>query len=428
MSRVSGTKVCLSPEFVDSLSPPSRGEIWIGDNHLDHFGIRAWAGKKGGNKAFAIRLRDKSGKLVRETYDPSRDWSSYFWEEGWEKPDSFYLELARYWAKDRIAVHQGKPSWIEYLKQSDERRGRRLLDTTLGKTFERGIRQLRKRSKRPTYADQIEELVDRHINQELRDQTLGSFVESHLARAITENSIPSGNARRLRAFVNGALRERVLVHGPLGLKLDALHEHCRELLDARGVRYPKILEIAEADFKRFFALLENEPAWRQALAIRLYFATGARMQQVLRAKWSDIVNEQWCPFTPDERGCWFEAIEGLNETALEIIAAIATHHAEESIQSLYLFPSNELGSSQPIKTVQRMWSRTAGTMGWNDLPLSHVVRRLHPRTNPSYSWGFSRLYLGSLKREMKPVVSKIVKRRRTNRVFAMTYMAEHKPS
>lgn len=426
-------KVCLTAEYVNGLSPPKSGEFWIGDTHVQHFGIRGWAGKQGGNLAFAIRLRNREGRLVRESFSIWRDYLADQWwrrkhENLWEKPLGHFLEAAREWAQDRVAHHMGWPTSEEVIEHIREDNRERVLSTTLGAAIKDRLFQLRRATKRPAYLNHTEDLLNNYIDTRtaLLTSTLGDLDVNELAAAVTEQGLTWGNIRRLRAFLSGVLKEQAESYGPLGFKLDAFQEGCRARLDRQKTApHPEILAIPPDDFQRFFGLLEEEPRWRQALAIRLYFATGARLQQVLRARWSDILGTAWYPFIPSERDCWFEAIERLGDDALGVIESIANHHASEQIQSLFLFPSRESGPSQPIKTVQRMWSKMSGRMYWPDLPLSHVVWRHRARTNPSYDLDFSRTYLGSIKEnEGRRAVSKVGYRRRKKSVFSYNYTSE----
>lgn len=423
-------KVCLTAEYVNGLSPPENGEFWIGDTHVQCFGIRGWAGKQGGSLAFAIRLRNREGRLVRESFNVWRDYLAGQWwrlkhENVWEKPLGYFLEAARVWAQDRIAHHMGWPTSEEVIERIQESNRQRVLSKTLGAAIKDRLFQLRRATKRPAYLDHIEDLLNNYIdtNPALLGSTLGDLDTDELAAAVTEQGQTWGNIRRLRGFLSGVLKEQAESYGPLGFKLDAFQEGCRVRLDAQTeAPHPEILKIAPDDFQRFFSLLEAEPRWRQALAIRLYFATGARLQQVLRARWSDFLDREWCPFTPSERDCWFEAMEGLSDDALEVLERIAQHHASEQVHSLYLFPSQAAGPSKPIKTVQRMWSKMSRKMCWLDLPLSHIVWRHKARTNPSYYLDFSRTYLASIKNnEGRKSVSKVVNRRRKKNVFSNNY-------
>lgn len=424
-----GNKVCLTPELVNSLEIPHQGERWIADSHLPHFGLRLWAGKNGGGKAFAIRLRDKSGRLIRESFNPGRDWDLYYWMTPWRKSFGDFLEPARLWAFDRIAFHKGRPNSEERRKNQLVRREIRIMGEKLGTVLESRLKRLRKTSRRPAYLDQNEDLIRQWIPQTLLDKKLSDLSHRELAEAMTDHRIPFGSARRLRAFVNGSLLQLSRQYGPLGLEVKAIQGHCREILDARTEPpYPKIKTINKDEFGRYFEVLENEPNWRQALAIRLYFATGARMQQVLKARWSDFVGNSWFPFTPDERKCWFEAEERLQDEARNVLTKIANRHLQEQLQSCFLFPSAKFGPSMPIRTVQRMWHRTCSPFGWQDLPLSHMAWRHRPRTSPSYYLDFSRTNLGSLKVDSGfPSVSKVGKRRAENNVFADTYLVGHIP-
>jgi integrase len=170
--------------------------------------------------------------------------------------------------------------------------------------------------------------------------------------------------------------------------------------------------------------LEADESWRAALAIRLYFATGAKLQQILKARWSDIIENRWYPFLPEERKLWYECSERLGPSASAVIELLQAHHRDENISSPYLFPSAD-GPSKPIKTVQRHWDRFCGTFGWKNLPLSHVVLRHRGRTNPSYSLDFYRSYLNFDKASQGLAdVSKVGNRRKVYSINSTNYMAD----
>lgn len=422
-------KACLTPEYVDELCPPTGGEFWIGDNHLNYFGIRGWAGKKGGNIAFAIRLRDQFGLLVRETFRPDRDDPDYVWLRGWEKPLGHFLGAARRWAVDRIAIHRGFQTLEQLRWEKCNRQKRRILATTLKSSFDRRLAVLRKKSTNQEYVDHIQNLVSTHIPDEVLASTFRSVPVRKLADCITAREISYGNVRIFRSFVGSVFKEAGQHYGPLHYKLESIQRRCLKNLDARKAPpYPAILEISEDDYRSFFAALETDGSWRAALAIRLYFATGAKLQQILKARWSDIIEKRWYPFLPEERKLWYESSEQLDASALVVIALLQSHHRGESILSPYLFPSSG-DPSNPIKTVQRHWDRFCGTFGWKNLPLSHVVLRHRPRTNPSYSLDFYRTYLNYNKTSQGlEDVSKVGKRRKHNSIDSTNYMVERLPS
>jgi len=183
--------------------------------------------------------------------------------------------------------------------------------------------------------------------------------------------------------------------------------------------------ISDADYNRLFTSLEQDKQWRQSLAIRLYFATGAKLQQVLRARWSDIVDGTWFPFLPAERKLWYESRERLQGEAETVQALIQRRHREEELASPYLFPAMN-NEGKPITTVQRHWSRYCGAFRWDGLPLSHVVLRHRGRTNPSYSLFFWRTYLNFERPQATEAVSKVANRRENLSINARTYMVGQK--
>ncbi len=419
-------KVCLSQEYVDGLAPPVKGEFWIGDTHLRHFGVRGWAGKKGGSVAFAIRLRNSDGRLIRETFDVWRGYLEQYamWRRGnyWEQPIGAFLEPARQWARDRIAFHYGYPSRQQILDERRKRKREEILATTLHLAINRRLDELRKKSNNHEYVDHIQNLTGIHISDEIFNSTFAEISPEGLADAITSKNISYGNVKVLRSFLGGVFQRAIDSCGPLGLKLDAIQECCRENLRARKEpRYPEILNITDADYRYFFKLLEGDVHWRQALAIRLYFATGAKMQQVIKARWSDIVNNRWYPYLPNERKLWSSGSEPLDGETANVISLIESCHRREHMASAFLFPSLAK-PEQHVKNVQRHWVRLCGTLGWQNLPISHVVLRHRPLSNPSYYMEFLKYYRSSkIDFERRQAVSKIVNRRKNIDINAMTY-------
>ena len=419
-------KVCLNPEYVDGLTAPAKGEFWIGDTHVRHFGVRGWAGKKGGIIAFAIRLRNSAGRLVRETFDVWRDYLDQhgMWSLGnyWEKPLGDLLEPARQWARDRIAFHYGYPTRQQIVDERRKRKREEILATTLRLAINRRLDELRKKSNNHEYVDHIQNLTGAHISSELFHSTFAEISSQGLADAITGNNITYGNVSVLRSFIGGVFKRAQESCGPLGLKLDSIQERCRKNLRAREEpRYPEILNISDADYRHFFNLLEGDGHWREALAIRLYFATGAKMQQVIKARWSDIVDNRWYPYLPKERKLWSSGSEPLDHETMAVISLIERCHGGENIASPFLFPSL-VKPDQHLKTVQRHWVRLSGAIGWQNLPISHVVLRHRPRSNPSYYMEFLKYYRSNkIDFERRQAVSKIVNRRKNIKINAITY-------
>lgn len=421
-------KNCLSADIVEAVEPPEQGETWLGDNHVRHFGLRAWAGKKGGGKAFAIRLRDQFGIAVRETYEPERDFPLYHWYNAWEKPLSYFLEHAREWARERAALHLGRSTSESRRHKSWHRRRARILATRIGDAIDRKIAQLKRKSRDHLYVDHIRNMVGEHIPQTVLAATFRNVPIRQLADAISNRNVSYGNVKVLRSFIGGVFTGAARDHGALKYKLESIQRRCAKNLDARKAPpYPEILKITREDYQRFFDALEGDYNWRQSLALRLYFATEARLQPVLRARWSDFLGKTWYPFLPADRKLWFESKQHIRPDSLQILKLIEQHHRNEGLTSPYLFPA-PADASKPIRTVQRHWSRWCDVMGWKGLPLSHVVLRHQGRSNPSYSLFFHRYYLDAGRPDAVRAASKVAKRRKNKLINAMTYTAERMPA
>ncbi len=414
-------KVCLTSEFVDSIASPQRGEVWIGDNHVPHFGLRVWAGRGAGGKAFAIRLRDQFGVVVREAYRPDRDFPLYNWYEGWEKPLGYFLDHARKWAVDRVAVHRGNPTSADLRERRWLQRRNKILATKIGDAIDRKLIRLKRKSHDHLYVDHIRNMVDQNVTETVRASTFRDVPIRELADSISHRTISYGNVKVLRGFIGGVFNDAAKDHAGLHYKLESIQRRCARNLDRRNAPpYPKILDITPEDYERFFVALEQDVHWRQSLALRLYFGTEVRLQPVLRARWSDIVDKTWYPFVPEERGLWQGSKQRLSTGAIQILRMIEEHHRAEGLTSPYLFPSS-VNANQPIQTVQRHWKRWCDTMGWNGLPLSHVVLRHQSRLNPSYSSYFFQRLLDFDRSRSLVDVSKVAKRRENISINATTY-------
>lgn len=404
----------LTPEFVDSLQPPETGEIWIADTHQKGFGLRAWAGKNGGGKAYALRLRDINGKLIREVFTPN-PWNWRFDQREkppYIKPLGFFLPDAREWARDRTDILKGRLTRQEKRAIRRELRSQRALAKTLNKLAEETIADLRKKRRQQAYVDSMYKLFWRYIPNDLKELRLIRISSRRMAHVITNKEILPGNARKLRAFI-GQIYKRVSLWS-----IDRRLEHIQRRIyqiwsEGKTVPYPKIKEISEDDFKAFFQRLETETVyWRQALALRLYFATGARLSRILAGQWRQIIDSNWYPYLPNEKKFWFEGCEHIHKEVEHIFSLIRQRLHEEIGPSEFFFPSDHGMTSGHIMTVQPFWRRVAKESGWQGLPLSHVVRRYKRRNNPGYSYWFSQYY-GSLFKESLNAdrVSKMLKRR-----------------
>jgi hypothetical protein len=380
------TKTLLTPEYVNAATPPKKGERWISDAAIKGFGLRLWSGAKGGSKAFCIRLRDQNGHIIRETFDPFQNsWNVKLLDNG-EQCLGSSLDEARNWARDRINVLKGRQSEAERRRRRYERAAIRIREMTFDEAESRTLRRMERQGRNQNYLDQINGLRGA-ISVELRSSLLEKVDAEAMAMAVTQTSLPFGQSRTLRSFVGQVYKQAAQWYGPLARKHESINQHILRIQRVqKETENPAILDISDEDMSHFLTCLENAAEnWRTALAIRFYFETRAKMRRVLCAKWEQIVENTWCPYNGAERKYWFMFTERLNPKALALLDLIRERQRAEGIESEFLFPAAGSTAKEHITTIHRQWARQAKQMGWDDLMLSHVVRRYRKRNTPAYT-------------------------------------------
>lgn len=405
----------LTPEFVDSLKSPFRGEEWVGDIDVKGFGVRLWSSSGGGNIAYAIRVRDADGTLRRETFSIWSDWRSReraldTIRNGGEIGSlGTFLPDARNWARDRIRSLKGKKTRVELRHERRHRISATLLSMTLEQMANRNFNKLKRARRNDAYAIQLHKLLF-HLSVESRSTPLMQMNLRQLASEIADPNLPIFQSRTLQSFVGQMYTHLYRWHGPAGRKHAALLQRLSRVRSMQEVPHPEILAITDADFKKMMSIIDDEEAhWRSALALKLYFTTGAKLRRVLRARWDQIIDTTWYPYSPQEREYWFMGAESLDDVAKQTLERAQKLAVNERIDSAFIFPSAVGSGSQPITTVRRYWLNLAITMGWEGLPLSHVVQRFNRRNTPSYIYMYRYLFVPMRRAALDPaVLSKIV--------------------
>jgi hypothetical protein len=408
------TKTLLTPELVDSVELPSQGERWISDSLIKGFGLRLWSGSRAGSKAYAIRIRDLNGRIVRETYDPNQSSAWSMWRlrhlinDGEVAEPAFgdCLESARSWARRRIHWHKGGSIVAERRHKWRCRLAMRIQGMTFDELSDHIIRVMKRRGRSEDYIFNVMRL--KHgLSSRTRLSTPEAMDVTAIADEIISRDVSGGNARVLHRFV-GQVYKFANRYVDVDKKSEAINRRvARNIRRMNEPLYPAILDITDADFASFFQILERDAEnWRSALAIRMYFETGAKMRPVLKAEWQRIVDDSWYPYLPKERKYWFSGAERLNEPALKILDLVKYRQASEGIQSDFLFPASGRARSGHVTTIHRYWAKVSSACGWNGLPLSHVVRKYKRRNTPSYFYSFYGSLLTVSHSALVPDVSK----------------------
>jgi hypothetical protein len=391
----------LTREFVRTVTPPARGELWIADTKLKGFGLRLWATPSGVGKAFGLRISDKTGRKIRKTFD-SRNarvrltgrWKS---ADDYELGDS--LEHARSWARDEIDIAKGRLTLEQDRQARRQRIARRMTRLTLEQAVNKMLAGMRVEGRSDAYVDRLDKLFAVHIPKRLCRSRLNKVSPEALARALAALAPHGGNFRILKSFI-GQLYDRVgEFDGSLRSFSSKLSDHFwKEWRHANKLPFPEIQNLGKADYEMVFKKLEaEEDRWQQALCIRMFFVFGAPMSRLMAAQWWQIVGDRWYPCLPEEKVYWFESAENIDASAETLLDSIKRLGEETSSDNPYWFPS-PTQSARPIASIQGLWRDTLDSLGSRYYPLGEFARFYRSPNNPTYAMYVVRRY-GPLQRK-----------------------------
>lgn len=397
-------KRLLTPEFVNEVSPPEKGERWIADTKVKNFGLRLWATKSGGSKAFCIRV----GSSKRKTFDPYEIPRFNYFTRKQPDPDGqlgAFLNHARNWAVREIE---------KFKDPFDEKSQLRLEDQDNSKYFKKHIKKMtleqaaksyiegkKRLGANETYTDQLDRLFHQWKASEIKKTPLAELDTEIIAKSLVNQKYPAGNIRTLRTFIGQILSQASEFGMSNWYFSQKLGQACsEEMKKSYAVKYPKLNGLKKTVHEELFNKLENnEEQWQQALCIRLYFEFGAPLTRLISARWCEMHDGYWYPYAPNERDLWFEAREPVRETARILLYKLGKKITDDFGHSDYLFPSSNSKSVSHITTVNRLWNRTAKDIGFEGIPLREFAMTKRNPTNLSELGYFLNVYKKSLQEE-----------------------------
>jgi len=268
----------LTPRLVFEAACPNRGERWIADTKIKGFGLRLWATKSGGQKAFAIRVSDPSARKIRRTFDPSSARRTNFELEHSYQENKYslgeYLDEAREWARDEIDRIKLRPT-LHHEALLDGISVKKLVRSmTLQRAASALLVGLDAGSASESYRDRLDKLFSAHIPDRMKQTTLENLNPRQAARALVQAKASPGNIRVLRSFISQIIERAASFSGSLGrFRDDFAEEFGVQWKRTRDVRYPELRKLGAEKYCRIFDWLESDDEhWQQAMAIRLYFA------------------------------------------------------------------------------------------------------------------------------------------------------------
>jgi hypothetical protein len=376
--------------FLRSVTPPEKGELWVADAKVRGFGLRLWWTKSGGQRAFAIRVRDSSGVVRRKTFDP-RSTSTYRLAvlDRTDDPEvADLLDNAREWAHDEIAKLKGRLTQAERQMLRWRRELDRASSLTLGQAAQQLLDDMMSRGLTKSYIDQQNKLFHQIIPKVLQETNVTLVEPAVIAASLVRRDIKPGNIRVLRSFIG-----QIQHIGAIGGFREALaKEFWRRWEAEMDVRFPELRDLHAGDYHRLFDLLEHDERWQPALCIRLFFEFAAPLSRLMAAQWSQILDEFWYPYWPDERILWFEGRQQIKDDTRAILERVKHRIQRDFKASEYWFPSPSVHSSSHIKAVDATWQRTLHCLGSPPYPLRDFALSYRDRNNPSYFAPFLRQY------------------------------------
>ena len=259
-------KLHLTTAIVNAAIPPENGEAWIADTVVKGFGLRLVMGKNGGGRNFGLRVRNRNGKSVRETFNPHSNASEWwirrklalsFGDAGEQEiTTGDFVDAARRWAKDRIIQLKGGYSYSDRCNLRWERAAERVQAMTFGEMAQRIDYWLEKQGRRFDFG----KFTD-NFNAEIQNTLLTDIQTKSLADEIANPANSLSHARALRRFVRRLFAKSGRWFAPLRWIGEDVDDQVKLRLAERQMRLhsnEKVFSLA--DFHRLFDILESEAA------------------------------------------------------------------------------------------------------------------------------------------------------------------------
>lgn len=374
----------LNNDFLDSVIPPENGERWIADTVVQGFGLRLWAGDKGGGISFCVRTTDKSGKSIRRTYDPFdqrvgvRSWNNNFNDYivvrlGENQiagiPSRFLLEDARRWARWVIGQAKGNLPSIESEERAceiDEKNfasvKRHLANITLGDAIELITQNRKKFDSKTTYSDQ-QLNASTKIPVNFLNTPTGDLTRENILSIISDSKVSPGNRNLIRQLLRDALQSVQRLGGPRTMNhYPTYSEYIIHNSDDDFDGFISSLE--QRDFDNLFQLLEKEKvSWRQALCIQISFGSYAPLSRIMAAQWINIHEDRLHTALETNLRYRFYFSDRIDGSMCAILIKISALSESKFGNNPFLFPSPGSKNGH-IENVDRVWKRILTKLDW----------------------------------------------------------------
>ena len=353
----------LTKKSIDRLSPTKRDAIYW-DESLPGFGLRV---KTTGVKSFVIQYRSKqTGRSKRKTlgkYGPTLS-----------------LGTAREMARNLLA---------EVIKGGDPVSDGQLLrkSPTVSLLAEQYLTEHAIPKKRPGSVRNDRSMLERYILPKLGDLKVIEVTHQHIQKLHNQMRDTPYQANRTLALASKMFQLSVR----WGMRSDNPARGVEKYIEEKRDRW-----LSDAELQRLLTALSEHPNQTAANAIRFQLLTGARIGEVLTAKWEDIdlVRRVWTKPSHHTKQKRREHLPLSSATT----ALLSEMQVSNSLNSSWLFPGRD--PEQPYKDLKGFWRSITKSAGLENYRVhdnrhthaSHlvssgltlpIVGRLLGHTNPS---------------------------------------------
>jgi integrase len=272
------------------------------------------------------------------------------------------------------------------------------------------IREERTQRAAPNMSHLSDDYLERHAVPKKRCRSVAcdqAMLRNHVLPALGDMKVADVSRRDLERLHNRLRRTPCQANRVLALlsKMFSLSIAWGWRMDnpARGIeRFPEHRRerwLSEEELRRFVAALEVHPNQRAASAIRMQLLTGARLGEVLNARWCDV---------DLRRGVWTKPSHHTKQKRTEHLPlSLATLALLESLRwgaaedAVWLFPGDAPG--KPLQDIKRFWASITREAG-----LRNYRRHDNRHTHASYlvSQGLSLEIVGRLLGHTSPLTTR----------------------
>jgi integrase len=327
-------RVKLTKRLVEGTAAPESGELNLWDSEAPGFGLRVRAG---GSRVYVVEYRNREQRKRRVTLGPH---------------GRLTVEQARKQATQTIAA-VGRGDDPAEVRQEER------AAPTLAELAKRYLDQHAKPKKKPASIGADERILRLHVLPELGRRRAAAIGLKEIADLHHEMRGKPVQANRMLALLSKmfSLAERWGIRQPGS-------NPCR------GVdRFPELRRerfLLAAELQQLGAVLVEEASEEPfvVLAIRLLLLSGARRDEILNLRWSEVNVERSCLSLPDSK-------TGAKLIPLGPPALAALADAPRLEGNPYVIPGRRIGGR--LVGLQRPWARIRERAGLGDLRL-HDLR------------------------------------------------------